>query len=179
MEMFDQAEHLYSKQGVLSVYEIWWIKKGTGSMLIDCEEWTLLEDTIYCLPPGRSIKLDSLGGLEGSTISLSGDVFLNSCNYAADSLWMNTFVIDTCLVILSQTTDIREELGVIFQYLQREFRKHQHTRSEVLVGLLNLLSVYLSRKMSDSGQEFSPSREFKPSIYYQEIRERICRRSSH
>src|SRR5688572_18730131 len=57
----------------ISSYEIIWIKSGTGSFTFNTQNLQVLENALYCFPPGQYRKLESNNSIGGYYISFTQD----------------------------------------------------------------------------------------------------------
>src|SRR5258707_10294375 len=74
------GDHSVNLEGLLRPLphvEFIWLKKGSGSLTVDFQEYLFSENVIYCLSPGqfRTIKAESR--LEGYYMILSPDLYFN------------------------------------------------------------------------------------------------------
>ncbi|HTI93465.1 MAG TPA: helix-turn-helix domain-containing protein [Puia sp.] len=159
MDRIEESDHIWCDDRTLNRYEIWWIKEGSGRLSIDTCQHDITEDTICCLPPGTSCKFEIYAKIRGYFLSLSSDFFRNDQYFINDNVWTNVFIAGRAEIFLSRVTDMGQDTEALFGHLYRESRRQHHYKSQVIEGLLHLLTIYFSRMMSDTGYEFSPSRE--------------------
>jgi AraC family transcriptional regulator, transcriptional activator of pobA len=154
-----QPEDLFGHEGTFPFYEIWWIKEGRGGVFINAERYEIAADTIYCFPAGKTCRFEFLNGLKGYALTLSGDYFRKRLSFSENISWVNSFIIEGNTVVLSAATNLEKDLDPVFCSLSREFAREDMLRAETFDGLLNLLAIYFSRKMTELYMSFVPSKE--------------------
>jgi AraC family transcriptional regulator, transcriptional activator of pobA len=160
MDTLENPADQRTRTGMTPYYQIWWIKKGSGSICINGERHPIIDNTIYCLPPGKITEFRSPGYLTGYYLFLSGDCFHADIALSRDVHWINTFILEMNQVILSGVADLQEEMDPLFKNLQKECSKCGLLREETVAGLLNLIAIYFSRKMTSYVREPVLSRDF-------------------
>lgn len=130
----------------IACYEIIWVKKGQGSLAVDLQEYSLEDDSIYCLAPGQLRVLNPVSNLQGYYISLSAE-FL----YVADSQLNFSFLNrhytgSKSLPVIQPDKEMQSEIEMIVQKMMKEMANYFVLRTEILKGLLKVFMIYLFRK---------------------------------
>ncbi|MFT3822696.1 MAG: helix-turn-helix domain-containing protein [Chitinophagaceae bacterium] len=139
-------------------FEIWWFKKASGTLLIDTTIHPVTDQTIFWLSPGqlRSCQLNSF--TEGCCISFSSDFLYLSTPHSGNTGWHTSYSYSHTPVITTDT-EMELEMEIISRKMQKEFANYYLLRSQILAGLLNLLVIYFSRKMTTHAAEPTPSKD--------------------
>lgn len=127
-------------------FAIIWVKKGTGTHLIDLERYELEDNTVYCITPGQVHDLKTTGTIEGYVISFMAE-FLGGAEENYDLLF-NTGLFYT--FSNSPVIKVNEEMGTEMQdavnKMLKEFNNFFILRAEILRGFLKIFLIYLTRQ---------------------------------
>lgn len=118
----------------LNLSEIIWVKNGQGTLTVDLEEYSIAENTIYCLAPGQFRLLQFASNIEGYYICLSPD-FLYPIDSYVDLSFLVTRYNGGCNLPLGRPDVEMEDLIV---RMQREYLYQDSLHFEILMGLLRV-----------------------------------------
>ncbi len=126
-------------------YEIIWIKKGNGIIQAGGQVYSVQDNMIYCIAPGKTYKyLEGDHILEGYYISFSRDFIQPWQGYEINNSL--EFLEETFhLQFLSVAEKIEIELEIIAEKMNREYNNCFNQKLELLRGLLNIFVIYFSR----------------------------------
>jgi AraC-like DNA-binding protein len=140
-------------------YEIIWIKRGSGTLTVDMDDYILCNDTLYCLAPGHLRYLQSDDhSLDGYYISLSVE-FVYMVEAGANTIF--SFALIQPLVI--KMDEEKEYTEQILLRMRKELSHVSSLQRELLRGLFSIFLLYLSRNITRvivSGKEAQLFREF-------------------
>jgi AraC-like DNA-binding protein len=127
-------------------FAIIWVKKGTGTHLIDLEKYELEDNTVYCITPGQVHDLKATSPIDGYVISFMAE-FLGAAEENYDLLF-NTGLFYT--FSNSPVIKVNEEMGIEMQdavnKMLKEFNNFFLLRAEILRGFLKIFLIYLTRQ---------------------------------
>lgn len=127
-------------------FVIIWVKKGTGTHLIDLETYQLEDNSVYCITPGQVHQLNATGEADGFVISFMAE-FLGGAEENYDLLF-NTGLFYT--FSNSPVIKVNEEMGIEMQdavnKMLKEFNNFFILRAEILRGFLKIFLIYLTRQ---------------------------------
>ncbi|MDJ1482671.1 helix-turn-helix domain-containing protein [Cytophagaceae bacterium YF14B1] len=127
-------------------FEIIWIVEGTGKLTVDCQEYVIEPNLIYCLSPGQLRQFSTNGKVEGYYISLSEEFAYLAENKQDFSFLTLQNSFGRNLQIIHITKEIHHELEDILMKMRTELSNCFMLRTEILKGLLKIFIIYLSRK---------------------------------
>ncbi|MFL5748255.1 MAG: AraC family transcriptional regulator [Niastella sp.] len=127
-------------------FVIIWVKKGTGTHLIDLESYKLEDNSVYCITPGQVHQLNATDPVDGYVISFMAE-FLGGAEENYDLLF-NTGLFYT--FSNSPVIKVNEEMGLEMQdavnKMLKEFNNFFILRAEILRGFLKIFLIYLTRQ---------------------------------
>jgi len=127
-------------------FVIIWVKKGTGTHLIDLEKFELQDNTVYCITPGQVHQLNTTEPAEGYVISFMAE-FLGAAEENYDLLF-NTGLFYTFssspVIKVNEATSAEMEDAVA--KMMKEFSNFFLLRAEILRGFLKIFLIYLTRQ---------------------------------
>lgn len=126
-------------------YQIIWIKKGKGIILINGQVHPIHDSIIYSIAPGITYKILEADNLpEGYYISFCPDFLQPSRVY--EETGIIGFLEESFRPLFVTVPDhIHAELEMIAQKMKFEFRNSYNQKLEVLKGLLHIFIIYFSR----------------------------------
>jgi AraC family transcriptional activator of pobA len=136
-------QHLqYNKPSRSAGFEILWIRKGAGSLIVDGVSTRLEEHAVYFLMPGRVRVLDWHGDTDVCIIHFSPQFLTAPDNR---SLFFSDFYGDFIkLAALAVDEDTLGEMQELIIKMKKEFHQYSVTRPAILQNLLNLYLIYFS-----------------------------------
>jgi AraC family transcriptional regulator, transcriptional activator of pobA len=141
-------------------HQIVWITKGSGSCRIDLEKYTISDNTIYTIPPGRFHRFSPAGQIAGYVLSFNTDFlqlaiegpgrpFFKEIN--ADLKQVNMFLLRPDNPVLQNLLDD----------ITREFDTHLMLRLEILSGLFKIFLIHMKRLATTVWQEEASSHKMR------------------
>lgn len=130
----------------LKFFEIFCFTKGHGNLIVDLDNYQISNGKIFCLFPGQLRKILPTYDIEGYYISASTDfVYLSQTQ---SDLLPDKHMFQAQLTPLEITVDEDSvnETNEILLKLMKEFQNYFLQRSEILIGLFKILTIYLSRQ---------------------------------
>jgi AraC-like DNA-binding protein len=160
-EMRRDGLHLNEHPQRLQHFEIIWFKTGKGQITIDTVQHAVEADMIYCLTPGqvRSCRLQAAA--EGYYISFSQDYLYRWPTYTTGSTWVDTNIYGMSIPVVKADDEMNAEVEDVMEKMEKEYAHHYLLRSEILAGLLNLLVIYITRKLQLRVHELVQSKEIE------------------
>jgi AraC family transcriptional regulator, transcriptional activator of pobA len=138
LEWFSQNQ-VTAKTGA---YEILWVKRGSGSLEVNLQEFEISDQTVYCVLPSQLRRLHVTGKMEGYYISLSAD-FL----YLAETTLSFSLLSEQSQPLqIRIDEDTQNEVEEILIKMRKEFVNYYSFRLEILKGLFSIFLLYTSRK---------------------------------
>lgn len=139
--------HASSKSLTENLYEIIWIRKGSGKFRIDMQTQEIQDHHVVLLSPGQHYKFQPFSPVEGYSICFSED-FLCLTGRETYDLFHSAKQTDRNIFPAVQLDlNLQSEIDMIVQNMIKECANFFKSRSEVLQGLLKILMIYLSRKI--------------------------------
>jgi|GEM_PF-173220 len=129
----------------LANFEIIWIQKGSGSFLVDLQQYTIEEGAIYCFTPGQLRLFQAVGELKGYYISLSPEFLYMAENQIDFSFLALQYNDGKNLPVIHTDKEMKYELEDILVKMIKEMGNYFFLRTEILQGLLKIFMIYLSR----------------------------------
>jgi AraC family transcriptional activator of pobA len=134
-------------------FVIVWVKKGSGTHLIDLDKFEIKDDTIYCIAPGQIHLLKSNGAADGYVISFTAE-FMALEEESFDLLFgaglFNSLIHSP---VISVDTDMKEEMEDMAGKMMKEYANFFLLRSEILRGYLKIFLIYLTRQFQRPEKE--------------------------
>jgi AraC family transcriptional regulator, transcriptional activator of pobA len=140
-------------------YEVLFIIKGKGSLVLDGQHHVLTDNSIHCVFPGNIRKINIDPGTEGYYISFAIEFLKLSDGYCISSAWLEEY--NNYSKVASTTIDheMQPEFETFARKLKWEYNNYFDRKSELLKGLLNIFLIYFSRNMNTSPRNDIPSKE--------------------
>lgn len=139
-----QIENDVPKQ--LRHFGIIWITKGSGSIKVDLEKYTINHNMLVCLSPGQLLLFTNCDNLDGYFISFSAEFLLMAEGQTTGS-FIDTLFEKRNLSVISPDEEMQNEMEVVVNMMNKEFRNYGLLRLQILKGLLKIFIVYLSSKI--------------------------------
>lgn len=137
-------------------FEMLLVQKGSGSLQLDGQEYTLAENSTYCIFPGHFRKMHFTPGAEGYYISFAIEFLRLSEGYNNSAAWLEQYSNAASAIIYKETLP---ELETIAHKMNWEYNNYLDKRRELLKGLLNIFLIYFSRNLNKPVITDSPNRE--------------------
>jgi AraC family transcriptional activator of pobA len=132
----------------LKVFEIIWVKKGSGTLNVDLQKFCISENMIYCLIPGQYRTLQFSGAIEGYYISLTSEFLYLTESHIDFTFLRAQYIMDWVLPIVQSDN----EMESLIVRMHREFQDKHFLRFEILKGLLKVFMISLSRSIENRSQ---------------------------
>jgi len=134
---------------IITSFEIIWIKSGAGSLTFNTQNLQVLENALYCLPPGQYRKLESSNSMEGYYISFTQN-YLKLLGSPIDfSLFLFRNNEEQVVPIVHPDFDM-EDILIKMQY---EFSGRHFLKTEILKSMMKVFLIYLSRQLEEEDNE--------------------------
>lgn len=130
-------------------FVIIWVKKASGTHLIDLEKYQLEDNTVYCITPGQVHLLKTNGTPDGYVISFTAE-FLGAGEANYDLLF-NTglFYTFSHSPVIKVNSAISAEMEDAVAKMMKEFGNFFLLRAEILRGFLKIFLIYLTRQFEN------------------------------
>jgi AraC family transcriptional activator of pobA len=135
----------------LTHFEFIWIKKGTGSLTVDFQEYSFSENAIYCLSPGQIRQIRADGSLEGYLLCLSGDFYFTIKGQVEYAFFFDKFSRGRNITLLTPEDERLNDLNDIIQLIVKEYDRNGVSHLDILSGFLNIFMLYLSKALTIHG----------------------------
>lgn len=150
----EQAERLQH-------FEIIWFRTGQGQITIDTVQHSVGQNMIYCLTPGQVKSCRLSGAVEGYYISFSQDFIYRWATYTTGSTWLDTNISGMSIPVIKADEEMKDEIEDLMEKMGKEYTHHYLLRSEILAGLLNILVIYITRRLQLRVNELAQSKEIE------------------
>ncbi len=142
-------------------FVIIWVKKGSGTHMIDLEQFNLQDDTVYCISPGQIHQLKPLPGAEGYVIAFT-NAFMGVQEESYDLLFNSgLFSRLKHTPVISVNQEMREEMNDMVLRMEKEFSNYYLLRAEILKGYLKIFLIYLTRQFPGPKKEEGHSKHME------------------
>lgn len=160
-EMTQPRLYLNEQAERLQHFEIIWFRTGQGQITIDTVQHAVAPNMIYCLTPGqvRSCRLHDT--VEGYFISFSQDFLYRWATYTPGSSWLDTNISGAGIPVIKADNGMKDEIEDLMEKMGKEYTHHYLLRSEILAGLLNILVIYITRRLQLRVNEMAQSKEIE------------------
>ncbi|MCF6402476.1 helix-turn-helix domain-containing protein [Chitinophaga filiformis] len=160
-EMRRDRLHLNEQPERLQYFEIIWLKAGNGQITIDTVQHSVGPDMIFCLTPGQVRICRLQEGAEGHYLSFSQDFLYRWATYTTGSTWLDTNIYGMSIPVVKADEEMKAEMKDLMEKMEKEYNHHYLLRSEILAGLLNVLVIYITRKLQLRVHELVQSKEIE------------------
>jgi AraC family transcriptional regulator, transcriptional activator of pobA len=133
-------------------HQIVWITKGSGSCSIDLEKYTISDNTIYTIPPGRFHRFSPAGPIAGYVLSFNAD-FLQLAIEGPGRPFFKEISADLKQVNMFLLRPDKPVLQNLLDDITREFDTHLMLRLEILSGLFKIFLIHMKRLATTIWQE--------------------------
>lgn len=134
-------------------YEIMWIKKGRGYFKSEGKVQHLKENFAYLLSPGQIYTLKVENQIEGYSISFFEEFLCLTGIDTSDAFRMRSYANDLIFQEIHMDKDMLAKMELIVMNMINEYSNSHFLKSELLVGLLKILIIYLSRNCNNHYRE--------------------------
>lgn len=159
LEWMEAQFLLNSEAEKLNHFELFWIKKGKGTLWVDEQNHETLQNCIFCLAPGCVRKYNFETGIEGYYISFTPEFVWLSEGYSNNSSWLERYNGDFKVEAINVGEETSHELEMIIRKMKWEFTNYFNQKLELLKGLLNIFLIYFSRNIKESDNPTVQTRE--------------------
>lgn len=139
-------------------FVIIWVKKGTGTHMIDLDKFELKDDTVYCITPGQVHLPKQNGDAEGYVVSFTTEfVGLEESNL---DLLFNTGLFNTFShsPVISVDPEVKDEMEDTVKRMIKEYNNFFLLRAEILRGFLKIFLIYLTRQFEKDSHQPAQSK---------------------
>lgn len=137
-------------------HEITWFTQGSGTMRIDSKTFSVDENHLFCILPGQVREYQMLPGVKGYRICFTQDFLQLNASTTRIASWLD---FHGEITVMAPDEEMKREMEAIIQQMNREFLNYYLLRSEIISGLLNILIIYLSRKVLHHQSELACSKD--------------------
>jgi AraC family transcriptional activator of pobA len=137
-------------------HQIVWITKGSGSCSIDLEKYSMSDNTIYTIPPGRFHRFSPGGEVAGYALSFNAD-FLQLAIEGPGRPFFKEISADLKQVNMFLLPSDNPALANLLDDITREFDAHLMLRLEILSGLFKIFLIHMKRMATTIWQEEASS----------------------
>lgn len=140
-------------------FEIIWVKKGEAVLQVDTMQYAVGNDVLCCLVPGQICLPVQPGQAEGWSITFSPELLQRMSNLRELMYLFEQSVMNKRLLCVTAGEELAGELEGLIHHMIKECSSNLRFRWELLEGLLNILLIYFVRKLDNTVQQQSVSRE--------------------
>ncbi|SIS67731.1 AraC-type DNA-binding protein [Filimonas lacunae] len=143
----------------LTRYEIICFTTAAGLIAIDVDTHIISDNFIYCLVPGQIRRIQTNGNAKGYYISFSEEFLYRAGIYkrGTGALHPYSAIMSTSIIVADAA--IQSEIAFITTIMKNEYNSYNLLRSEILSGLLYILSAYFSRKLTGRKETMPTSKD--------------------
>ena len=141
-------------------HQIVWITKGSGNCRIDLEKYTISDNTIYTIPPGRFHRFSPAGQIAGYVLSFNTD-FLQLSIDGPGRPFFKEINADLKQVNMFLLRPDKPALQNLLDDITREFDTHLMLRLEILSGLFKIFLIHMKRLATTVWQEEASSHKMR------------------
>lgn len=130
-------------------FVIIWIRKGSGSILIDMNKYEVTDNSAYCISPGQIHKIKTNPEAEGCLFYFTSEfVCLTEDNY---ELLYNSGLFNTISQspVIAVNKELGAELNELSEKMMKEYDNYFGHRSSILRGYLKIFLIHLTRQFTD------------------------------
>ncbi|PWV46188.1 AraC family transcriptional regulator [Chitinophaga sp. S165] len=160
LQRTEMAEHnaFPHKQNYI---EIIWITKGSGTLIMDMEKFTLQPNSIFCVTPGQLHQLKHDEQTEGYVLSFT-DSFLHMGEQEFDLMYNSgLFQALSRSAGIRLDADIACEMQEIAMKMQKESNNVYLFRTEMLRRYLKIFLIYITRQLQSPLQTIIQTRNLE------------------
>jgi AraC family transcriptional activator of pobA len=132
----------------LHVAEFFFISKGSGTIEVDLQRYSLVENIFYFLSPGQYRRLHPAGPIEGYYLALSQEYACMLKEGAVTSFFEPGFSPGEKLVSVAPDEPAIAELEETLRILLREYGRDSEVRKELLSAYTGIFLLYLSKHLN-------------------------------
>lgn len=143
----------------LSRYEIFWFTEGEGTLTIDIASHAIRSNMIFCMAPGQIRKCMITQPVGGFYISFSEDFLYQTDIYKRGISTLHPYSAITSASMITVDLAMQQEIEFVVNKMKKEFENYNLLRSEILSGLLYILSTYISRKLEKKADDTISSKD--------------------
>lgn len=159
LESMEAEGELSDEPEKLDRFEIFWTKKGKGTLWVDEQNFEISDNYIYCLAPGCVRKCNFKIISEGYYISFASEFVWLSEGYSNNSFWPQRYSDDFKATAIIVGEEMNHELEVIVRKMKWEFNNYFNQRLQLLKGLLNIFLIYFSRNLKTLDRDVIQTKE--------------------
>ena len=149
-----------AEAGKLRHFEVLWIKKGSGVLWVDEQNYQLEDNTVLCLAPGHVRKCNfEIGVRKAIIFPLPPEFIWLSEESPNNPSWLEQYNKEFNVAITRVNEETQYELEVVVRKMKWEFSNYLNRRLELIKGLLNIFLIYFSRNLKEPVNEILQNRE--------------------
>ena len=141
-------------------HQIVWITRGSGNFTIDLEKYSMADNTIYTIPPGRFHQLSPSGDTAGYVLSFNLD-FLYLSIEGPGRPFFKEISADLKQVNMLLLKSHDPALQDLLENITREYETHLMLRLEILSGLFKIFLIYIKRLATTIRHEEASSNKMR------------------
>jgi AraC family transcriptional activator of pobA len=138
------------KPEILTAFEVVWIKRGSGSFMVDLVSHDIMDDTLYCLFPGQLYFFNPNAEIEGYRISFSDEFLCMADGQSCLPFTMDYQSRQQNVQVMRVNADVQVEIEDIVRTMIWECGNNFEFKTEILKGLLKIFIAYFSRRFEVS-----------------------------
>jgi len=130
-------------------FVIIWVRKGSGSILIDMNKYDVTDNSAYCISPGQIHEIKINPEVEGCLLYFTSEfVCLTEDNY---ELLFNSGLFNTISQspVIAVNKALGAELNELTEKMLKEYDHYFSHRSSILRGYLKIFLIHLTRQFED------------------------------
>lgn len=128
------------------VCKVIWIKTGSGLIKVNEQVYTVCDNTIYCVPPGKACRIiPGSTSIDGYNISFAPFFLQYNSIYGHSAELPDLFNNSYALQVFSVTDNMHEELELTANILLSEYTGRFNRRGDLLCRLLSVFIIYFTR----------------------------------
>lgn len=138
-------------------FEIIWIKRGTGNLHVDMDQYEIKDDSIFFIVPGQICRFSFPYAPTGYKIAFAPGFFFLG-NQTSSHPVNDLQSLKGCYEI-GADNGLPEAMEQLVRSLEKECSEDLQLKSEVLTSLLTVFILYLTRTRKISGSTLGRNRE--------------------
>ena len=142
----------------LDYYEMIWLIKGSGTLHVDLQDYSIESNNIFFLKPGQAHQFQTQMGMEGFVFSFS-DSFFRMDEYDPWECLASLCQLFGERPIIRIADEMEEDLNEIALRMVKEFENQHSYKMELLKRYFKIFLIYLTRALEENFQSTKHSRE--------------------
>lgn len=158
-DVAEQPDELHESVHSHDYYELVWIIKGKGTLLVDLREYTIENNMIFCVKPRQAHRFPLDPGMEGFVFSFTDD-FFNLGEHEFDiSVQSSLYQLFSECRPLPVEQDIEEEITHLSLKIMKEYENQYAFRTLLIKRYFRIFLILLSRQLEELVEHIGQTRE--------------------